>query len=103
MKLSRFHVLSLIMSLMISFQLYSQGCGPYDPAEDPYKAKVHECQVDVQWYDEWVSKNGKNLPEPLPLLEKWEHPYMKKNYSSAMHDDASSTDVSNHPGPTYRG
>ena len=103
MKLSRFHVLSLIMSLIISFQLYSQGCGPYVPAEDSYKAKVHECLVDVKWYDEWVSKNGKNLPEPLPLLEKWEHPYMKKSYSSAMHDDASSTDVSNHPGPTTEG
>ena len=103
MRRQLFLVLNLILSLTFTVHLYSQGCGPYIPEEDSYRAKVHECQVDVQWYEKWVAINGKNLAEPLPSLEKWGHPYMKRDYSSAMHDDAASSDVSNLPGPAIEG
>ena len=49
-----FPVLFVMALFMLSeWQLHAQGCGPYIPEEDSYKAKVHDCLVDVQWYDEW--------------------------------------------------
>ena len=82
---------------------FSQGCGPYQLIEGNYESKFHNCGVDISWYDEWTSRFGKVLPEPLTPQEKWDHPYMKRNYASAMHDDALSTDVSNLPGPGPEG
>ena len=47
-----------------------------------------------------VNKGEKFLPDSLPLDRKWEHPFMKFDYTSAMHEDAHASDVSNLPGPT---
>ena len=84
---------------LITGQLQAQGCGAHEVGVDPYNYKVHEAQVNIQWYEEWTSRFGENVPDALPTLQKWENPYMKKHYSSAMHDDAGSSDVSNLPGP----
>lgn len=89
----------ILFGLQSGSLLYAQGCETHLIEGVPYNYQVHETQVDIHWYEEWTSRYEKNLPEPLPLLEKWENPYMKRNYSSAMHDDAWSSDVSNLPGP----
>ena len=99
-----FLVVCLIACLLICTmgleKISAQGCGPYIPSVDRYQSKFHDCQVEISWYEEWTSRFDKTLPEPLPLVEKWEHPYMKRKYASAMHDDAASSDVSNMPGPS---
>jgi hypothetical protein len=89
----------IVTVLLTSKQLTAQQCGPYIAKEDTYEAKVHECGVNIKWYNEWTYKYGKELPKPLPKHETYEHPFMKRNFASAMHDDASSTDCSNLPGP----
>ena len=54
-------------------------------------------KFEITWYDEWLEHTGgkKILPEPLKEQPKWEHPYMKVGYTSAMHEGPRSSDVSN--------
>jgi len=58
-------------------------------------------KVETGWYDEWLQHTGGEmvLPEPLPEQGKWDHPYMKYGFPSAMHEDSHSSDVTNLPGP----
>ena len=89
----------LLFSIHIHQHTQAQGCQPFIPPDDPYKVKTHQAHVDVGWYSEWTEKFGKILPEALPPLEKWDHPFMKKKYASEMHEDSHASDVSNMRGP----
>jgi hypothetical protein len=62
---------------------------------------VQRARVETGWYDEWLDYTGgkKILPKPLPPQEKWNHPFMKYGFTSAMHEDSYATDVSNLSGP----
>ena len=61
-------------------------------------------KFEIGWYEEWLEHTGgkKTLPKPLREQPKWEHPYMKVGYTSAMHEGPRSSDVSNRPGPTSK-
>ena len=95
--------LLVILSIYVNQNLHAQGCHEFVPPNDTYKAKTHEASVDVGWYSEWTEKFGKILPDALPALEKWDHPFMKKQYASEMHEDSYASDVSNMPGPGMNG
>lgn len=62
--------------------------------------ETREAQVEVTWHEEWVSRFGKTLPEPLPPAPHWQHPVLAGRYAGTMHEDSLSTDVSAFAGPT---
>lgn len=92
--------LAILLLLVLSHNSRAQGCQEFIPDDDTYNVKTHYANVDVGWFPEWVERFGQKLPEPLPPLEKWDHPYMKKKYASEMHEDSYASDVSNMPGPS---
>jgi len=91
-----------IALIFIPFWSFSQDCNKMVevPTSD-FNYMSQFARVETGWYDEWLAytKGEKILPDPLPLLEKWDHPYMKHGYTAAMHEDAHASDVSNLPGP----
>ncbi len=78
----------------------SQPCSPYDVAPYDVEYTTKEARVEVKWHDEWVSRFGKNLPEPLPPVADWQHPILSGRYAGTMHEDSAATDVSTFGGPT---
>lgn len=70
-----------------------------EPAQ--FKFVNQFAKFEIGWYDEWLKHKDsvKILPAPLPKQEKWNNPYMKFDYTSAMHEDSHSSDVSNLSGP----
>jgi hypothetical protein len=44
----------------------------------------------TEWYPGWIEyHNGETVyAEPLEPLAKWDHPYMKDNLPSSMHEDS---------------
>ena len=83
------------------------GTGQYCISKDMTPSAGFEyepkfAKMEISWYDEWLEyTNGeKILPKPLKPQEKWDHPYMKKGYTAAMHEGPYSSDVSNNIGPT---
>lgn len=92
----------LIVSIVISFYGLGQSCKRrVAPAEDDFEYKIQFARFETGWYNEWLNHtNGEMiLPEALPIQQKWEHPYMKFGFTSAMHEDSHASDVSNLPGP----
>jgi hypothetical protein len=53
-----------------------QPCTPYrvEPYQVDYTTK--DAHVEVTWHDEWVSRFGRTLPEPLPAPKQWQHPIL---------------------------
>jgi len=94
-------LLFYLILLAISSSGYNQNCSVSEAPESEYKSTNKYARFDVNWYPEWLdhTKGEKVYPNPLPLLDKWEHPYMKYGYTSAMHEDPFASDVSNLPGP----
>jgi len=98
-QINRFlYILGLIF---ITYNLQAQNCNVMPaPYNANYKADVKFAQVDVGWYPEWKAAGYTSYPEPIPLLDRWEHPYMKNEFAAAMHEDSHASDISNLPGPT---
>lgn len=97
-----FFPIVLLFFYFTFFELaFAQHC--HDEVIEPadFKFVTQTAQFETGWYDEWLEHtNGeKILPKPLPALDKWEHPYMKYGFTSAMHEDSHSSDVSNLAGP----
>jgi len=92
----------ILILLFLPSWIFAQPCNKKvtGPISD-FNSKTQFARFETGWYGEWLKHtNGeKVLPEPLPLQNKWENPYMKYGYTSAMHEDAHATDVSNLPGP----
>lgn len=85
------------------------GTGQYCISKDMTPSAGFEyepkfAKMEISWYDEWLeyTKGEKILPEPLKPQEKWDHPYMKKGYTAAMHEGPYASDVSNYSGPTLK-
>jgi len=66
-----------------------------------FEVRTDFAKVDFKWYPEWLEKHNdqKVYPDPLPELNKWEHPMFNSKYPNSMHEDCHSTDVSNYQGP----
>lgn len=93
---------TLLLLLFVPLWIFSQPCNKkFTAPVSDFKSKTQFARFDIGWYDEWLTHtNGeKVLPDPLPLQNKWENPYMKFGFTSAMHEDAHASDVSNLPGP----
>lgn len=80
-----------------------QPCAPHTVEDYDIAYETREATVEVEWHDEWVSRFGETLPEPLPPAPHWQHPILSGRYAGTMHEDSSSTDVSAFAGPTPGG
>lgn len=97
------HLIIIVIGilLLLPFISTAQMCHVQTAPDSKYSATNKYANFEVNWYPEWLEyTNGeKRFPGPLPLLEKWDHPYMKHGYTSAMHEGPYASDVSNLPGP----
>jgi len=96
-----FKAIFFLLMLYLPVQLLSQDCANTSAPDSDFKATNKFASYEVNFYPEWLeyTKGEKILPEGVPFMEKWEHPYMKYGYTSAMHEDPYASDVSNLPGP----
>ncbi len=97
-------------SLIISFTLFyflftvdllAQYCNPFKLEETEFQSETRHVKVNVGWYDSWLDYKASDnfYPNPLEPLNKWDHPFMKDNLPSAMHEDSFASDISNMQGP----
>jgi len=97
------HVIIILNVILLLFPFIStaQLCQVQSAPDSKYSATNKYARFEVNWYPEWLefTKGEKVYPDSLPLVDKWEHPYMKYGYTSAMHEDPYASDVSNLPGP----
>ncbi len=95
-----FQIISAIL-MLYPLILSAQMCHVQQAPTSEYSYTPKYASYEAGWYPEWLkyTKGEKMYPDPLPLMEKWEHPYMKYGYTSAMHEDPYASDVSNLPGP----
>jgi hypothetical protein len=75
------------------------GCYHYTTKDKKFEHKSQQATVETKWWDEWTSRHGKTLPEPLPAPDHWMHPKLSSRYAATMHEDSFATDVSKEPGP----
>ncbi len=76
-----------------------EPCSTYSVGDRNFKHKPRLANVEVQWFEEWTSRYGETLPEPLPRQHNWQHPILSARYAGTMHEDSFATDVSHFPGP----
>ena len=75
------------------------GCYEYTTRDKDFKHVSQQATVETKWWDEWTSRYGKTLPEPLPAPDHWMHPELSSKYAATMHENSFATDVSTEPGP----
>ena len=75
------------------------GCYRYETKDKSFKYVSQQATVETKWWDEWTSRYGKTLPEPLPPPEHWTHPKLSSRFAATMHEDSFATDVSKESGP----
>ena len=75
------------------------GCYHYTTKDKKFKWTSQQATVETSWWDEWTSRYGKTLPEPLPPPDHWMHPKLSSRYAATMHENSFATDVSKEPGP----
>jgi len=85
-------------------QLKAQYCVPFIGVDIDFQVTPRFVNVQAEWYPSWIEYNGGKAvyPKPLDPLPKWDHPFMKDNLPSAMHEDSYASIVSNAPGPIQR-
>lgn len=76
-----------------------KGCYHYTTKDKKFEYASRQATVETKWYEEWTSKHGETLPEPLPPPDHWMHPKLSSRYVSTMHENSFATDVSKEPGP----
>ncbi|MGD8607397.1 MAG: hypothetical protein PVH21_08910 [Myxococcales bacterium] len=76
-----------------------QGCYEYKTKDKTFKYVSQQATVETRWWDEWTSRHGRTLPDPLPPPEHWMHPKLSNRYAATMHENSLATDVSKEPGP----
>jgi len=77
----------------------NKGCYQYTTQDKEFKYITQQATVETKWYDEWTSRHGKTLPDPLPPPDLWQHPHLSNRYAATMHEHSFATDVSIEPGP----
>lgn len=90
-----------LIAFFITANLFGQYCNPFEIEETDFKSETRMVKVNGGWYPSWLEHREEQLkyPDPLPPLEKWDHPFMKDNLPSAMHEDSYASDISNMQGP----
>lgn len=93
--------LFLFLLLLVIWETKAQYCNPFESKQIDFQAVTRFVKVEADWYPSWLEYNQgqKVYPESLSPLPKWDHPYMKDNLPSAMHEDPLASDVSNLQGP----
>ena len=88
----RFHSrisLALVVSLACACASRGPGadepCSLYSVDARQFKFKPQLANVEVKWFDEWTSRYGETLPEPLPPQKNWQHPILSNRYAGTMH------------------
>ena len=92
----------LIFILFLSSpMIYGQICNPYQAESIEFAVSPRFVDVEAGWYQSWLDYNDgvKKYPNKMKTLQKWNHPWMKYDLPSAMHEDPASSDVSNLQGP----
>ncbi|MGI9531435.1 hypothetical protein [Lutimonas sp.] len=92
------HILIFLLSTPI---IYGQYCVPLTVDSIEFQVTPRFAEVETAWYPEWINNHQGDTIYPLPLdpLPKWNHPFMKDNVPSAMHEDSYASDISNMQGP----
>jgi hypothetical protein len=75
------------------------GCYRYKTKDKSFEYVSQFATVETKWWDEWSSRNGKTLPEPLPPPVHWMHPKLSSRFAATMHENSFATDVSTEAGP----
>jgi hypothetical protein len=91
----------LIFYVCFNPQIKAQYCVPFKGEDIDFQATPKFVDVQAEWYPSWIEYNGGKAvyPKSLDPLPKWDHPFMKDNLPSAMHEDSYASDVSNSQGP----
>lgn len=76
-----------------------KGCFVYQTKDEGFEYVSQQATVEIKWHDDWTSRYGRTLPNPLTEPDVWEHPELSERYASTMHENSSATDVSVEPGP----
>jgi hypothetical protein len=94
-------ILIVIISFAIIPSLNAQYCVPFEVDSIDFQVTPRFVNVEAEWYPSWIEFNGgqRIYPENLQPLPKWDHPFMKDNLPSAMHEDSYASDISNMEGP----
>ena len=64
------------------------GCYHYTTKDKEFKYVSQQATVETNWWDEWTSRHGKTLPEPLPPPDHWMHPKLSHRYAATMHENS---------------
>jgi hypothetical protein len=96
-----FLFLIVVAALSPNQPLHGQYCLPFELEDIEFQAETKYVNVEADWFPSWIEFNqGKIVyPESLDPLPKWDHPFMKDNLPSAMHEDSYASDISNMQGP----
>jgi hypothetical protein len=88
--------------LLFYFQLaHAQYCVTMVGEDVDFQAATRFVNVTAEWYPSWIEYQGGEAvyPKSLDPLQKWDHPFLKDNLPSAMHEDSYASDISNMQGP----
>ncbi len=101
MKLTTLTLIVTVCLLSTFQKVNAQYCVPILGEDIDFQVTPRFVNVEVDWYPGWIEYQGgkKIYPEALKPLPKWNHPFMKDNLPSAMHEDSYASDVSNMQGP----
>jgi len=96
-------ILPIVLTLSINYPLglHAQYCVPLKVEETEFQVIPRFVDVEADWYPSWIEYRGDAplYPQSLEPLPKWDHPFMKDNLPSAMHEDSYASDISNMQGP----
>ena len=60
-----------------------KGCYQYTTNDKEFKHVSQQATVETKWYDEWTSRHGKTLPDPLPPPNIWQHACSRSAFTMA--------------------
>ncbi|MEM7435236.1 MAG: hypothetical protein AAF436_08805 [Myxococcota bacterium] len=75
------------------------GCHRYSTKDKEFQYVSQQAKVETKWWEDWTSRHGRTLPEPLPDPDHWMHPNLSNRFAATMHENSFATDVSREPGP----
>jgi hypothetical protein len=76
-----------------------KGCYEYETKDKSFEYVSQQATVETKWWDEWTSRHGRTLPNPLSPPDHWMHPKLSSRFAATMHENSFATDVSEEPGP----